>query len=279
MPFFRRHEGSPLPKAPTLRRMMPFLMPSRNEAVVYFEQQIEVGPAQDFVKTWNLGHPERKTTLFQLIVFALMRTIALRADMNRFVVGRRLYQRRGLEMSFAVKKEFTDSATLTTVKLRFDRDDTLETALAKVAARIGEGKGQKRLQSETEMAIVTRLPRTIVRFLIAAQRFLDYWNLLPASLIDADPLYSSMFLANLGSVGLDSAYHHLFEYGTTPLFATIGKVHKAIVVGDGDVPIVREVVSIKYSFDERIADGLYCAKSLEIFKQWMAEPEALGRPL
>ena len=258
---------------------MPFLMPTRNEAVVYFEQQIEVGPAQDFVTRWNERHPESKTTLFQIIVFALMRTIALRDDLNRFVVGRRLYQRRGIDLSFAVKKELTDGAGLTTVKVRFDRDDTLETALGKIAARIGEGKGQRRLQSETEMAIVTRLPRSLVRFIVFAQRFLDYWNLLPASLIDGDPLYASLFLANLGSVGLDSAYHHLFEYGTTPLFATIGKVHKAIVVGPGDVPVVREVVSIKYSFDERIADGLYCAKSLAIFKRWMEDPDALGQPL
>ena len=30
-------------------------------------------------------------------------------------------------------------------------------------------------------------------------------------MIAADPLYASMVVANLGSVGLDAAYHHLFE--------------------------------------------------------------------
>jgi hypothetical protein len=125
---------------------------------------------------------------------------------------------------------------------------------------------------------VTLFPRFIVRFVVAMQRVLDYWNLLPKSLIDTDPLYASVFLANLGSVGLDSAYHHLFEYGTTPIFAVVGRVKKAVVPGDGDVPVVREVVSLKYSFDERIADGLYCAKSLDILKRYLEEPETMLAP-
>src|SRR5881397_165323 len=105
MPLFRRHEGTYLAKAPTLRRMMPFLMPTRNEAVVYFEQQIEVTRALDFVRRVNERRPGRKVTLFQIILFALVRTIAVRADLNRFVVEQRLYERKGIALSFAVKKE------------------------------------------------------------------------------------------------------------------------------------------------------------------------------
>jgi pyruvate/2-oxoglutarate dehydrogenase complex dihydrolipoamide acyltransferase (E2) component len=279
MPLFRRHEGTFLAKAPVLRRLMPHLMPTRNEAVVYFEQQIEVARATAFVDRLNAERPGRKVTLFQIVLFAMVRTLAARADLNRFVVGRRLYQRNGIELSFAVKKEMTDKATLTTVKVRFDANDTLESALAKIEARIGEGRGKKKLQSETEMDIITLLPRSIVRFVVWLQSALDYFNLLPAALIDGDPLYASMFLANLGSVGLDSAYHHLYEYGTVPFFATIGREKKAVVVGEGEQPVVRDVVSIKYSFDERINDGLYCARSLEIFKHAMEDPESLERPL
>ena len=45
-----------------------------------------------------------------------------------------------------------------------------------------------------------------------------------------------------------------------------------------DIVLKRDVVSIKYSFDERITDGLYCAKSLEIFKQAVENPETLDAP-
>ncbi len=279
MPLFARPDGVLLSRAPTLRRLMPYLMRTRNESVVYFEQQIEVARALDFVRKLNEGRPGRKVTLFQVVLFALMRTFALRDDLNRFVVGRRLYQRKRIELSFAVKKELTDAAVLTTVKVAFDPGDTLEAALDRIEARIAEGRGTKKLRSETEMDLVTVLPRALLRLLMWGQRALDYVNLLPASMIDPDPLYASMFLANLGSVGLDSAYHHLYEYGTVPFFATMGRVKKAVVVGEGDVPVVREVVSLKYSFDERITDGLYCARSLELLKGWLEAPDALLLPL
>ena len=279
MPIFRRPDGDLLARAPTLRRLMPFLMPTRNEAVVYFEQQIEVAAAMELVSRLNAQRPGRRVTLFQVVLFALMRTFAARADLNRFVVGRRLYQRKRIELSFAVKKEKTDTGGLTTVKVAFDPGDTLETALDRIDARIGEGRGAKKLRSETEMDLVTMLPRFLVRFIMWAQRALDYVNLLPASMIDPDPLYASMFLANLGSVGLDSAYHHLYEYGTVPFFATMGRVQRAVVVDAGGAPAVREVVSLKYSFDERITDGLYCARSLDLVKGWLEDPAALERPL
>lgn len=277
MPFFYRHEGTRLAKAPVLRRMMPFLMPTRNEAVVYFEQQVEVARAIEYIARVS-ERRQKKVTLYQLLVFAFVRAIVARPDMNRFVVGRRLYQRKKIEMSFAVKKEMTDAATLTTVKVTFDENDTLDTALDKIDARIGQGRGKKKLQSETEMDILTVLPRFLLRFIVYLQRFFDYFNLLPAALIDDDPLYASMFLANLGSVGIDSAYHHLFEYGTVPIFATVGLVKRGIVVGENGEPAVRDVVSIKYSFDERITDGLYCAKSLDIFKRAIENPETLEGP-
>ena len=279
MPIFRRPDGDLLARAPTLRRLMPFLMPTRNESVVYFEQQIEVAAAMELVGRLNAQRPGRRVTLFQVVLFALMRTFAARADLNRFVVGRRLYQRKRIELSFAVKKEKTDAGGLTTVKVAFDPGDTLEAALDRIEARIGEGRGTKKLRSETEMDLVTVLPRFLVRFIMWAQRALDYVNLLPASMIDPDPLYASMFLANLGSVGLDSAYHHLYEYGTIPFFATMGRVRKAVVVDAGGAPAVRDVISLKYSFDERITDGLYCARSLDLVKGWLEDPAALERPL
>jgi hypothetical protein len=35
--------------------------------------------------------------------------------------------------------------------------------------------------------------------------------------------------------------------------------------------------SVKYSFDERIEDGLYCAKGLELLKARMEDPAATGK--
>jgi hypothetical protein len=98
---------------------------------------------------------------------------------------------------------------------------------------------------------------------------------MPAAMIRADELYTSMFIANLGSVGLEAPYHHLYEWGTAPLFGTIGKISKMPVVDAQGQIVARDIVSIKWSFDERIADGFYCARTLEFFRGLLTTPEVL----
>ena len=104
-------------------------------------------------------------------------------------------------------------------------------------------------------------------------RWLDDWNLLPASFIEKDPMYASLFLANLGSVKLDAAYHHLYEYGSIPLFGVLGRLHDAVVPGPDGTVRVRPQISIKWSYDERVDDGLYAATSLELVRRCLEDPE------
>ncbi|MFW6067157.1 MAG: 2-oxo acid dehydrogenase subunit E2 [Myxococcota bacterium] len=256
--------------------MMPHLMPTRSESVVFFEQQIDLSRTLPYLE-------ERRArgeaiTLFHVVLAGLVRVLATRPQLHRFVVGRRLYQRHTIELSFAVKKQFTEEARLTTVKVAFASTDTLDDVVRRVLEGVGTGKGDRDTTSEREMSVVTRLPRFAVRGLMAAQRALDYFNLLPASMVKNDPLYASMFVANLGSIGLDAAFHHLYEYGTVPLFAAIGRVHRAPVVTEGERLEAREVCRMRYTFDERIADGYYAARSLELLKGWVENPASLEEP-
>ncbi len=164
------------------------------------------------------------------------------------------------------------------MKVSFTGAETLPEVRARALAAVGEGRGDRPTTSEKEMDVVTRLPRSLLRFVMWAQRALDYFNLLPAAMIRSDPLYASAFLANLGSIGLDAPYHHLYEYGTVPVFVAIGRIHKAPVVdADGNLA-VRRVVTVKYTLDERIADGFYCARSLERFRELVQAPAPLLEP-
>jgi len=191
------------------------------------------------------------------------------------VVGRRLYQRKDIELSFAVKKQYADGAKLTMVKQRFEPADGLRDVAGRVQEVVTVGKGEAETSSEKEMRAVSRAPRSVTRTLMWAQRTLDYFNLLPAGMIRNDPLYASMVVANLGSVGLHAAYHHLYEYGTVPLFAAIGAVHRAPVVDESGELAGRRVVDVRYTFDERITDGWYAARSLERFKGYVEDPARL----
>jgi hypothetical protein len=116
----------------------------------------------------------------------------------------------------------------------------------------------------------------VLRLGVRVVRRLDAWGLLPASFSADDPLYASAFVANLGSVGLDAAYHHLYEYGTIPIFVTLGRLHRApLVRADGSLGI-REVFTLRYTYDERIEDGFYAARALERLQALLETPAQLA---
>ena len=271
-----RPDGVPVANLSPMRRLMPLLMPQRNSAVVYHHQQLDLTATLP----WLHERSERsgtRTTLFHLVQFGILRTLVERPQLHRFVAGGRVYQRTHLELAYAVKKRMDDEAPLTAVKLRLQPDDSFAQLLQKANSVITSGRGERLLPAEREMALATKLPLWVLRLLIELQRKLDAWNLLPAALTAEDPLYSSAFMANLGSIGLQAPFHHLFDWGTVPIFVVVGKVQKAPwVTAEGELE-VRQTVDLRFSYDERVADGLYCAKSLEILRHIVERPDlAIG---
>ena len=123
-----------------------------------------------------------------------------------------------------------------------------------------------------------KLPGPLVRGLVAVARLLDAWNLYPRFMTANDPMYASLFLANLGSAGISDAYHHLYEYGTVSIFGTMSALRRMPFV-EGDQVVVSEGLSIRWTFDERIHDAFYAARSLAIVKRTLEHPTRyLGEP-
>jgi hypothetical protein len=117
------------------------------------------------------------------------------------------------------------------------------------------------------VGLLLRLPAFLTRAVVGLGRLGNELGLLPRSMIESDPMFSSVFVANLGSVGLEAGYHHLWEYGTIPIFCVVGRIKPG--------PRKRRIVTFKYTFDERVEDGLYCARSLELLRDLLANPEKL----
>jgi len=278
MPIFGRREGKLVRNASPIRMMMPYLMRGRNEAAVYFTQELDLTKTLKYIEEQNEGLEEKKVSFLQIYLCAIARTLGIRQQLNRFVVGSRLYQRNNIEISFAVKKRFEDSARITTVKISFSPDETLDSLEEKLKGAIQVGRGDKKTGSEVEVGLLMYLPRFVLKGVMWLQRTLDYFNILPYFMIKDDPLYASMFIANLGSIGLDAPYHHLFEYGTIPLFAVIGRIQKTPKFHEDGSFELRDTVKVKYTYDERIADGFYCASSLDILKELIENPEQLETP-
>ena len=92
MPLFRRSDGAPIPGLPAVRRIMPYLMPSKAESVVMHEVVYDLSRTRRWLKAYNLAH-EDHATLFHLWAYACTRALHLRPDLNRFVSGGRIYRR------------------------------------------------------------------------------------------------------------------------------------------------------------------------------------------
>jgi pyruvate/2-oxoglutarate dehydrogenase complex dihydrolipoamide acyltransferase (E2) component len=104
---------------------------------------------------------------------------------------------------------------------------------------------------------------------------LEYFGVMPASLMKGDPNYSTALLSNLGSIGAGAPYHHLSNYGTCSIMITIGTMRKEMrKMEDGSMQ-ERTLLNATFTIDERIADGFYFAKSLRITRYLLEHPEHL----
>ncbi|MGH7858118.1 MAG: 2-oxo acid dehydrogenase subunit E2 [Candidatus Binatia bacterium] len=271
----RRPDGLPVDRLPLVRRFMPFVIRRRNEALVWFEHDIEVDSALEFARRYG-NERDVSVTFFHLVLRSLARVFAEFPKLNRYVVGRRLYQRTDIAISFSGKESFHEDAPLYVRKQIFDPSEPLEEMVRKLTDRVRDGRAGKKTHTDTEMQLLARLPRPLVDIAVWGGRFLDYFNLLPRRMVLEDPLYATAFVANLGSVGISAAYHHLYEYGTIPVFVVVGAYRYVPVAGaDGRVES-RRVATIKYTYDERVEDGFYCARAVARVKELLEAPDQLA---
>lgn len=266
--FGRRPDASLARDLPAIRRFMPFVSPRRNDSLVYFTNDLSVEAALAFLEERNRRRPaDKPMTLFHLLLRALVRMLDERPRLNRFTAGGRVWQRDGVWITFSAKRVFDDQSPIITVKRRFDPGETLDQMVDGLHAGLSEGRSGRKSSSDREMDLLLRLPAPLVRLVVALARGIDALGLLPASMIRSDPMFASAFVANLGSVGLEAGYHHLWEYGNIPIFCVLGRLKPG--------PDGRRVVTLKWSYDERVEDGLYCARSLEILRELVEAPEKL----
>ncbi len=273
MPLFKRPDGDLIRGVAPVRAIMPYIMRSRNESVIYHEAVYDISKTRAFLRAFNHEHErERPATLFHLFLWAAAQALAERPGLNRFVSGGRHYQRKGMFLSFAAKKEMADEAPLVTVKLPFWKAEPFADCARRIVAGIGEGRSGPARNVDRELKLALMLPGPLLRAVMGLLRWLDRVNLMPGWMIESDPMYTSIFVANLGSVGLDRTYHHLYEYGTAAMFAVLGVARKQLLPDRAGNPVVKDVLEVRWTLDERVNDGLYCAAGLGLFKKIFENP-------
>jgi hypothetical protein len=269
-----RPDGTLLRDLPHFTRLLPYLMGSRTDSTIFFAQELDVTHALKYVRSRSGG----RVSFFQVFLCAAVRTLALRPKLNRFISGYNYYQRNAIIFNFVAKKTLTDEGEEINITLSFSPEETLSTLPAKVTAAVDKGKSGGENDGDSLNALLVKLPRWVIRLVIGTLRALDFHNMLPGSFLSSLPFWASIFFTNVGSVGIDAPFHHNFNMGTCGFFIALGKIRRERVTGPDGVVATRDKVTVTFTYDDRIADGIYCGRAIDLFRTLVEKPEQLEEP-
>ena len=273
-----RSEGRLLRSIPGFAKFIPFIMPQRNDRCIHYEESFEISDVDRRLRKLRVeGH--KGIGILHFIIAAYIRAVSMLPGVNRFVVGRRIYARNNIEVVMTVKRSLSVDDTETTIKVVFEPTDTIFDVHRKMEEKIQEIKTSDENNGTEDFAdACAKLPRFILRFAIAILRVMDYFGWIPQSLLDVSPFHGSMIITDLGSLRIGPVYHHIYNFGTLPVFIAFGaKYHKYELNRHGQVED-HKYIDTKLVLDEGIVDGHYYAQLLQAFRYMFQHPEIVETP-
>lgn len=271
--FGHRSDGRRLKTLSPFFRVIPNVMLERSDSQVYFKQDIMLKYMDEYID--KKATEGIKLSYMNIIYAAMVRIVAERPQLNRFAMNGSIYARNEILVSLAIKKSLSDESEETTIKLPFTGEENIFEIKEKLDKAIEDNKKVTTENSTDRLAKTLSLVsdgtlRRIVKFL----GFLDKHGIMPKAAINASPFHTSLFLTNVGSLGIDSIYHHLYNFGTTSLFFAMGKKKKSFLYEDEEIR-EEKCITIAFVGDERICDGYYFANSFKLLTKYLKKPELL----
>ena len=264
-----RSDGTVVKNVHPYRRMLLLVSPSKSEST--FQASMEV-PADELE---NFLSERQDVSLTNVVVAALMRVLDEVPQMNRFVAGGRLYQRNALSISFSAKRQKgSASAKVSVVNISNPEPHSLMEVAHRTTSLLRRERSGEQTYADKEYSFFGKVPHSIMKKAPTVLMTLDSFGLLPRSFIENDPLFCSVFIANLGSIQMAAGHHHLFEWGNCPVFITVGQIGWTPIGSKDGVASVR-CLPLRITYDERIDDGLTARKGLRLLEELIANPSAL----
>ena len=271
--FGDRKEGRRLRSLPAMNFFEPFIMESRNDSQNLFEDVIDISNIEKFL---DKKHKEGYTdmTLLHVILAAYVRVVSERPGINRFIAGQRIYARHNIECVMTIKKELSLESPDTCIKVEFDPRDNIDNIYKKFQVVAKEATAND-TEFDNTAGFFVKLPRFVFRGAIRLLYWLDYHGWLPKALLKVSPFHGSMIITSMGSLGIPAIYHHLYNFGTLPVFVSYGSIFSGDAVKRDGTRERHHFVTFKVVTDERICDGYYYASAFKRMKRYILHPEML----
>ena len=282
--FGDRKDGYRVRDLDSMHAIAPLILPGRTNNEAVMNEVFDITAMKAYLEKKNADSPEYKYTFFHVILAALAKTIVLRPRLNRFYEGSKLFDRKDITFSFVVKKQFQDDAHEAMAIIKIDEESDvspLEQIYTKTKKIVFSVRHEDKLDGTAVLTdkFVAALPVPILKFVMSTLKWMDYHGWYPNFLMKDDPYYSSVFVSNLGSIKMHASYHHLANWGTNSFFVVVGeKKLRPFFKDDGSYDL-KDSIDLGLTIDERIADGVYFAKSVRILHKLLENPELLDLPI
>ena len=270
-----RPDGRLLKNIPPMTKIIPFMMPTRNQSSNLIFDSVEITEMQKYIRE-KRRQGLKHFGINHVFIAAYVRCCNECPGVNRFLSGQRIYHRYTIDVNMTIKKDMNTSAPDTAIKVIFNPDDTADEVYEKFNAAVQNVK-ETPLDSGTDQLtdVLNFIPRLFLKFVIWFLKTLDYFNILPPELMHLSPFHGSMFITSMGSLGIPPIVHHLYDFGNVPVFIAFGR-KRTEYEGQKDGSIVqKKYVDYSVMTDERICDGFYYATVLKKLESLLAHPEKL----
>lgn len=273
-----RPDGERVKDARIIEQFAPYLLKTKHEALIFYKQTIPVQRVFEFIKRHNEQVSKKEYTFFSVLLSAMVKIAPEFPQLGRFVVGKRLYRRNEITFSFVMKSSNDREARNNWVKVHFtgkERLNEIATLLNHLKEETHQADQDSGGGADDSLRFLFRFPPFLRPLVFSCAHLLNRLNLLPKKMIEGDPMFAACVIANVGSVGLNPPYHHLYEWGTCSLFMSIGKAYPLAVPHEEKGYVFKQVMDIHYTLDERTAFGTFSTKALDRLEYYLNYPELL----
>ena len=266
-----RPDGKKTKGMTAITRAIPHIMPRRYDAQNFITEYVD----EEIIKAYLQGVKREKgvrVSRMALIIAAYFKTALRYPYINRFIMNRTCYDRNHFCVSFVILKRRADGTPdETPCKIFLEPGDDLFSINQKVEDIVKLNQNPVVRNNTDKFVDWLSATPGLMRLVIGLAYHLDQWGLLPRKIIDLSPFHTSLFITNLASINTGAIYHHVYEFGTTSIFISMGKPIPNYLSGD----VSTKLIPLAFVLDERICTGNEYARVWQAFRRYLRHPELL----
>lgn len=268
-----RSDGYKVRTSDAMYEIVPYIMPKRWDASNSIKVDIDLDKMQDYARKCRANGV--RMSHMAILIAAYLRLVSQNPLLNRFAMNKKIYARNHFCVSFVTLKPDNDTDTVTKVYL--DLDDDIFTVNRKIEEAIEKVQVLEESNSMDDFMHKLLAIPFLLRGAVGAIKVLDKYLTIPFSLVDISPFHTSLFVTNLASIRTDTVNHHLYEFGTTGVFISMGKPVKKTYLDDEGNPYEKKIMELGIMTDERIANGHYLGRCFRELNKYLKNPEVLEK--